>query len=144
MKTKMTPKKNKFVLEYLKDNNATQAAIRSGYSNKTAYSQGQRLLKNVEIKAAIDLELSKQAKRTGINADYVLNSLKEIADRCMQKVMVMEMGLPTGEWKFDAGGATKALELLGKHLKLFTDKTDDSLSTFINSLSGDYVKNKQT
>jgi hypothetical protein len=45
----LTPKQRAFVLEYLKDRNATQAAIRAGYSEDTAYSQGQRLLKNVEV-----------------------------------------------------------------------------------------------
>ncbi len=49
----MTHKQSIFVAEYLKDMNATQAAIRAGYSPKTAYSIGQRLLKNVEISKAI-------------------------------------------------------------------------------------------
>lgn len=49
----MTPRQEKFCVEYLIDLNATQAAIRAGYSEKTAYSMGQRLLKNVEIKSRI-------------------------------------------------------------------------------------------
>lgn len=49
----MTPRQEKFCIEYLIDLNATQAAIRAGYSEKTAYSMGQRLLKNVEIKSRI-------------------------------------------------------------------------------------------
>ena len=55
----MTAKQKRFCDEYLIDLNATQAAIRSGYSEKTAYSQGQRMLKNVEVKAYIDAELEK-------------------------------------------------------------------------------------
>ena len=49
----MTDKQELFCQEYLKEMNATQAAIKAGYSEKTAYSQGQRLLKNVEIKSRI-------------------------------------------------------------------------------------------
>lgn len=50
---KLSPKKEKFVNEYLKDFNATQAAIRAGYSEKTARSQGQRLLTNADVKQGI-------------------------------------------------------------------------------------------
>lgn len=53
MTLKLSQKQERFITEYPKDMNATQAAIRAGYSPKTAYSQGQRLLKNVEIKKAI-------------------------------------------------------------------------------------------
>lgn len=74
----MTPKQEQFVREYLIDANATQAAIRCGYSEKTAYSQGQRLLKNVEVAAAIDAAMQKRAFKTEITAERVL---KEIA--CM-------------------------------------------------------------
>ena len=58
-----------FVSEYIKDMNATQAAIRAGYSKKTAYSQGQRLLKNVEIKKAVD-DLLLQVRKNNV-ADAV-------------------------------------------------------------------------
>ncbi|MDU1029531.1 MAG: terminase small subunit [Clostridiales bacterium] len=59
MTSKFSPKQKRFITEYPKDMNATQAAIRAGYSPKTAYSQGQRLLKKAEIKKAIeDLILS--------------------------------------------------------------------------------------
>jgi len=47
---KLTEKQKRFVAEYIKDYNATQAAIRAGYSEQTAYSQGNRLLKYVDIK----------------------------------------------------------------------------------------------
>ena len=54
MTSKFSPKQKRFITEYPKDMNATQAAIRAGYSTKTAYSQGQRLLKKAEIKKAIE------------------------------------------------------------------------------------------
>lgn len=75
----MTPKKQLFVREYLIDLNATQAAIRCGYSAKTAYSQGQRLLKDVEIGAAVQAAMSERAARTEITADNVLKELWAIA-----------------------------------------------------------------
>lgn len=63
----MTPKQAVFVSEYLVDLNATQAAIRAGYSPRTAYSQGQRLLKNVEVQQAIQDRMNEH--RTQLIAD---------------------------------------------------------------------------
>ena len=70
-----THKQNAFINEYLKDFNATQAAIRAGYSEKTAYSQGQRLLKNVEVEAAIQTRLNELK----MSADEALRLQSEIA-----------------------------------------------------------------
>ena len=56
----MTLKQSRFVREYLTDSNATQAAIRAGYSRRTAYSQGQRLLKNAEVQQAIQAGMSER------------------------------------------------------------------------------------
>lgn len=68
-----------FVKEYLVDLNATQAAIRAGYSKKTAMQQGQRLLTLPTIQAAIQKEIRKQEKRTEITADAVLKQWWDIA-----------------------------------------------------------------
>ncbi|MES2355598.1 MAG: terminase small subunit [Pseudomonadota bacterium] len=126
----MTPKQKAFVDEYLKDPNATEAAKCAGYSQKTAYSIGQRLLKNVEIQKAIEVAQAERSKRTLITADKVLERLEEITDRCMQKEQVMEMVdgklVPSGEWKFNAAGANKSLELVGKHLGMFKDRIEHS------------------
>lgn len=73
----MTPRQEAFVREYLVDLNATQAAIRAGYSARTAASQGERLLRNVEIQAAITDALAQRAERTKIDADWVLTRLAE-------------------------------------------------------------------
>jgi phage terminase small subunit len=69
---KLTPKQRLFIKEYLVDLNATQAAIRAGYSVYTANEQGSRLLANVSIKSAIKEEMDKRAKRTEIDIDRVL------------------------------------------------------------------------
>ncbi len=79
MKNKLTAKQAKFVSEYIKDLNATQAAIRSGYSAKTAYSQGQRLLKNVEVKLAIGKLSEKAFDRNEISVDRILQETAKIA-----------------------------------------------------------------
>jgi phage terminase small subunit len=71
-------KQARFVEEYLKDLNATQAAIRAEYSVKTAYSQGQRLLGNVGIQEAIQERMDRRSERTKIDSDYVLHRLAEI------------------------------------------------------------------
>lgn len=67
-----------FVQEYLVDMNATQAAVRAGYSERTAYSQGQRLLKNVEVAAAIEKGRAERTERTKITMDAVIDELAKI------------------------------------------------------------------
>lgn len=74
----LTPKKARFVQEYLVDLNATQAATRTGFSAKTAYSQGQRLLKDVEVAKAIETAMEKRSQRTEITQDRVLRELAKI------------------------------------------------------------------
>ena len=75
----LTEKQERFVEEYLVDLNATQAAIRANYSKKTAYSQGQRLLKNVEVQEAIQTAVKKRSERTEITQDMVLKELASVA-----------------------------------------------------------------
>ena len=76
----MSPKAERFVTEYLIDLNATRAAIRAGYSAKTAGSQGERLLRNVEICSAVKAAQSKVAANNGMTVDAHLLALKEIRD----------------------------------------------------------------
>lgn len=76
---KLTGKQQKFIDEYLVDFNATQAAIRAGYKEKTAYSMGQRLLKKVEIQNAFQEAKEKQQERTQITADDVVREIYRLA-----------------------------------------------------------------
>ena len=108
---KMTAKQDRFVEEYLCDLNATQAAIRAGYSKKTAYSQGQRLLKKVEMAEAIAEGQAERSERTEVTQDYVLAEI----------VQVINDRRGTGEHA-NPQAALKGLELLGRHLAMFTDK----------------------
>ena len=66
---KLTEKQQRFVDEYLIDLNATQAAIRAGYSAKTADVQGSRMLANCKVQQAISIAMAERSKRTGINQD---------------------------------------------------------------------------
>jgi phage terminase small subunit len=136
----MNPKQKRFVEEYLIDLNATAAYRRAGYTAKgnAAEVNAARLLRNAKVQKAVTEAQEKRSERTAITADYVLQGIQEVAERCMQRAAVME---GRGEdrrqardddgnhvWEFDATGANKAFELLGKHLKLFTDKVDHSSS----------------
>lgn len=133
--SKLTDKQAAFVREYLVDLNATQAAIRAGYSERTAYSVGQRLLKKVEIQRAVAAAQAKRARRVEVTQDYVLSNLVEVVERTMQRAPVLDR---KGEqikdskgrnvWCFDAKAANKALELLGKHLGLFSDRVQTEVS----------------
>jgi phage terminase small subunit len=97
-----------FTREYPKDQNATQAAIRAGYSEKTAYSQGQRLLKDNEVIGAIAKCTKKAVEKAEINVEKVLRGINAIAE------------CPTAK----NNDKLKAYELLGKYLSMFTDKQE--------------------
>lgn len=71
----LNPKQLRFIQEYIVDLNATQAAQRAGYSAKTAYSQGERLLKNVEVAAAIARAIEERSLRTEVSSDWLLKRL---------------------------------------------------------------------
>ena len=75
----LTEKQKRFAEEYLIDLNATQAAIRAGYSAKTANEQGSRLLANVSIQKAISKAIAERSGRTKISQDRVVNELAKIA-----------------------------------------------------------------
>lgn len=73
----MTPKQQRFVQEYLIDLNATQAAIRAGYSKRSAYMTGGRMMKNDEVMAAISEAQSKAAERHEITFERVAQMMQE-------------------------------------------------------------------
>lgn len=112
--TKLTEKQKRFCEEYLIDRNATQAYIRAGYSVKkkiTAEQNSSKLLKNTKVQAYLTELSEHQSERTQITADIVLKELAKIA--------LTETEI-TGKEKM------KALELLGKHLGMFTANADNS------------------
>lgn len=131
----LTAKQEQFVKEYLIDLNATQAAIRAGYSEDTARVIGPENLSKPAVQAAIQQAMEERSKRTGITSDYVLNTIVDTLERCKQARPVLDrkgkpvmVETPGGElapaYTFEASAVLKGCELLGKHLKLFTDKVE--------------------
>lgn len=119
----MTDRQECFCREYILDYNGTQAAKRAGYSEKSAYSQAGRLLKNAEILARVRELQHEQVERLSVSADYVVLKLMETREKCMEPVPVLDSnGNQTGEYTFDSKGALRALELLGRHLGMFNDR----------------------
>ncbi len=125
----LNDKQQRFCDEYLIDLNATQAAIRSGYSKKTAYSQGQRLLKHAEVKAYIDARMAEKEKELIADQDEVLKYLtKVLRGESQSEIVVVEnIGDFTSEARLlqkapDEKERLKAAELLGKRYNLFSDK----------------------
>ena len=117
-----SPRRDRFVIEYPKDLNGTNAAKRAGFSAKTAGVTAAQLLANPRIKAAIQAKLEAREKRSELTSDYVLTGIRELVDRCTQRVEVLDDdGKPTGEWRFEPNPAMRGYELLGKHLRLFAD-----------------------
>ena len=106
----LTEREAAFVREYLVDKNATQAAIRAGYSARSAGQQSHDMLQRPIIKAALAGELRAQAERTLLTADKVLLDIQHFGDKAAK----------AGEYH----AAIRSRELLGKHLRLFTDKVE--------------------
>ncbi|MDD3020935.1 MAG: terminase small subunit [Alphaproteobacteria bacterium] len=107
MANSLTPKQKQFVSEYLIDLNATQAAIRAGYSKKTADVQGVRMLGNVKVQEALNKAMNKREQRTEITQDRVLKELAKIAFSngsdfakvVTKPVMKQRINETTGEWE---------------------------------------------
>jgi len=146
----LSEKQKVFVLEYLVDLNGKQAAIRAGYSEKTAENQASRLLRNVKVKKAIGKLLDKREKRLEVTADKVINELAKLAFSNLPE-MIAAMGdeisliglkklntnqkaalLEVTETEVDGvisrklklHPKIKPLEMLGKRLKLWSDDAE--------------------
>lgn len=143
----MTKKQKRFIEEYLIDLNATQAAIRAGYSPDTARSIGSENLTKPDIQARIAKAMAERSRRTGVNADRVVMELAKIAfvnasdvidaetatlkpdaapedTAAIQSVKVKTFGEDGLEREIKMADKLKALELLGKHLGMFKDKVE--------------------
>lgn len=147
---KLTEKQKRFVEEYLIDLNATQAAIRAGYSPDSAKEIGSENLTKPNIRTYIDSEIANRSKRTGVNQDRVIRELARIAFVNAKDVINIEEAtlkkdateddtatiasvkvktIPTKEGEgvereIKLADKLKALELLGKHLGMFKDKVE--------------------
>jgi phage terminase small subunit len=144
----MTPKQERFVEEYLVDLNATQAAIRAGYSARTAREIGRENLDKPDIQAALQTAFAARSKRVEIDQDWVVRRLARIADLDLRKLFTEDGVLrPIHELPEDVAGAIasvhvvkrkgeaegyrvrlpdriRALDLLGRHLGMFRDRVE--------------------
>lgn len=144
----LTEKQKRFADEYLIDLNATQAAIRAGYSVKTANEQGSRLLTNVSVRAYIDIRMAELSRRTGVSQERIIRELARIAfvnapdvidmDEAMIRqdasaddtaviASVKVKRIPTQEGEgvereIRLADKIKALELLGKRYGMWIDR----------------------
>lgn len=110
----LTVKQERFVEEYLVDLNATQAAIRAGYSSKTAEQMGYQLLQKTSVQKALREAIDKRSKRTGITQEKVIEEIGKIA-------FAKAHDYSDADLKYS--NKLKALELLGKHLGMFDGKS---------------------
>lgn len=108
----LSARQKRFIAEYLKDCNGGKAAIRAGYSEVSARVQAVKLLKRNDVKALVSKGLAKQVKRTEVKADQVIAELALVAFSKIEKT----------------SDKLKALELLGKHLSLFTEKREVTMT----------------
>jgi len=134
---KLTPKQQRFVDEFLIDLNATQAAIRAGYSKKTARQIATELLSKPHIAEAVAQAKRERSERTKIDADWVLRQAVELHQRCMQEIKpVLNPNTKKPQrdddgnvlYSFNAAGASRALEIVGKHIEVaaFKDRLEVS------------------
>lgn len=114
----LPPKHRLFVREYVSNGmNATQAALAVGYSDKSAPQRGPALLRKPNIAAAVATLVECRNQRLKISADWVLQEAVTVYERCMSVEKILDRdGNPTGEFRFDASNAIKALALIGKHV----------------------------
>ena len=163
---KLTPKQQLFVKEYLIDLNASQAAIRAGYSERTSREMGYELLTKPHVQEALQQAQKKREKRTNITADRVLEQLARVAfsdigefvefdgttvtiksSKDVDGTVLSEVSATPAGLKIKLNDKMKALELLGRHLGMFNDKLNISVRSQeqeaggVNSLRE--LKNKQ-
>ena len=149
----MTAKQKRFVDEYLIDLNATQAAIRAGYSAKTADRIGPELLGKTCVSEAISNAMAERSRRTGVNQDRIVLELAKIAFirmtdvvdsngrikqnasaddlSCIESIKYKESDNEYGgsvEREVKIASKLKALELLGKHVGMWNDKLNVNLN----------------
>lgn len=132
----LTAKQRAFVREYLIDLNATQAAIRAGYSEKTARSIGDENLSKPDIAAAIEAAMKIRADRTDITADRVLKELAKIGFADVRKAIKWQGSLVTEEDNPDGGDTLVIKNVVTNNVQLISsDDIDDDTAAAISEIS---------
>ena len=149
----LNDKQKLFGDEYLKDFNGKQAAIRVGYSPRSAEMQASRLLAMPEMQAYIQKKLTKITEKAEITVEKILEDLEELRDMCMgRKPVTKTMVLKDSEGasqpmevvvtEFEPTAAKGAIELLGKYKKMFTDKIEHSGKIDLESLTDEEIERR--
>lgn len=129
MRRAMTPKQQRFVDEYLIDLNATQAAIRAGYSARTAHATGHENLSKPEIAAAIQAAMDERAKRTEITADRVLQELAKIGFSDIRKLFTPGGNLlPVSDLDDEAAACLSSIEITTRKVRGGSDDEVEEVS----------------
>ena len=135
----LNEKQKQFCEEYIIDLNGTQAAIRAGYSKKTARAIANELLTKLDIQEYICELKNKRSERVKYSQDELMRDILEVKNRCMQANPVLDKeGNETGVWKFDSNGANKALDMLAKHVGFY--ETDNKQKAFNISVNREAVE----
>lgn len=134
--TELTPKQRAFVREYLIDLNATQAAIRAGYSESGASVEGCRLLANVKIAAAVDAAMKLRAERTDITAEMVLKELAKIGFSDIRKAIKWHAHLVREEDNPEGGDIAVIKTIVTNQVELIgSEDLDDETAAAISEIS---------
>ena len=142
MTAKLTPKQQRFVDEYLIDLNATQAAVRAGYSKNSARQIGDENLSKPAIAAAVAKAKQERSEATRIDADWVLRQAVLLHRRCMAEIRPVlnpntrkQVYDDDGNalFTFNAAAANRALELVGRHVEVaaFKERVEYSSGTSV-------------
>lgn len=109
-----------FCVAYVKLRNGAAAAREAGYSERAAKEQAARLLTNAHVRDEIDRLGREWAKEQGIDYAWMLEKLTQVVEQALRGEPIRNSkGEETGEWRFDASGANRAIELIGKHIGFF-------------------------
>ena len=134
----LTTMQRNFILNYMANgHNATRAALSAGYSPNGADVAGWILVhKTPNVKEEIDRMKALAIKKSEITAEYILRSLKDVADACkVRKIEKNAEGNDVEKGVVDSAGANRALELLGKNMRLFVDTLDITKRTELADLT---------
>ena len=124
----LTVRQDNFARYVAKGMTETAAAIRAGYSAKTARANVNRLMAIDGVRSLIEQLRTEVSAKCEVDLAFVIGGLRANALRCQTAVPVLDAdGEPIGEYRFDSSGSNKALELLGKHLGAFIDRTQIEL-----------------
>lgn len=153
-----TPQEQEFVREYVKDWNGTRSAKAAGYAHPSAGVTASHLLKKKGVKAALSAFIEKRNEKLEIDAAYVLRQAVKLHERCMQEIKPkLVWDRVEKEWVhdtddegrgiyiFNATGAAKALELVGKHIDVqaFNDQSTSTIQHALAGLSDDELKKRR-